>query len=123
MNTLNTFPSWELAGAQRKGYLPGDMVPDGGCPCKPAPKLKDHHLGHDYLVRDRIQFLPLREKGLILESTMGNCLAVQWLRCGTFTTIGLESIPGQGTKISEAVQQATPLKNGNLLFIKYYNYT
>ena len=34
---------------------------------------------------------------------MGNCLAVQWLRCGTFTTIGLESIPGQGTKISEAL--------------------
>ena len=100
---MNTFPSWEPAGAQRKGYLPGDMVPDGCCPWKPVPKLKDHCLGHDYLLRDRIQFLPLCEKGLILESTVGNCLAVQWLRCGTFTTIGLDSIPGQGTNISQAL--------------------
>ena len=56
------------------------MVPDGGCLCKPALKLKDHHLGHDYLVRDRIQFLPLREKGLILESTMGIQSLVRELR-------------------------------------------
>ena len=109
--TLNTFPSWEPAGAQRKGYLPGDMVPDGCCPWKPVPKLKDHCLGHDYLIRDRIQFSPLCEKGLILESTVGNCLAVQWLRCGTFTTIGLDSIPGQGTNISQALWHPQKKKN------------
>lgn len=31
-----------------KGYLPEDVVPDGGCPRKPpAPKPKDHHLHYE----------------------------------------------------------------------------
>ena len=34
----------------------------------------------------------------------GNSLAVQWLGLCTFTAEGLGSIPGQGTKILQAVQ-------------------
>ena len=32
----------------------------------------------------------------------GNSLAVQWLGLGAFTTMGLGSIPGWGTKIPQA---------------------
>ena len=30
-------------------------------------------------------------------------MAVQWLRLGAFTAVGLGSIPGQGTKILQAL--------------------
>ena len=35
---------------------------------------------------------------------MGNSLAVQWLGLGVFTTVGLGSIPGRGTKTLQAAQ-------------------
>ena len=34
----------------------------------------------------------------------GNSLAVQWLRLRAFTAVGLGLMPGQGTKIPQAVQ-------------------
>ena len=34
----------------------------------------------------------------------GNSLAVQWLGLGAFTAEGAGSIPGQGTKIRQAVR-------------------
>ena len=37
----------------------------------------------------------------------GNSLAVQWLGLGAFTAGGPGSIPGQGTKISQALHQST----------------
>ena len=36
---------------------------------------------------------------------MGNSQAVQWLGLCAFTVEGLGSIPGQGTKIPQAVQR------------------
>ena len=33
----------------------------------------------------------------------GNSLAAQWLRLGAFTAVGQGSIPGQGTKILQAL--------------------
>ena len=40
---------------------------------------------------------------LIMNGALGNSLAVQWLELCTFTAKGLSSIPGQGTKILQAV--------------------
>ena len=40
----------------------------------------------------------------------GNSLAVQWLGLGAFTAMGLGSIPGQGTKIPQAVQHGQKIK-------------
>ena len=42
---------------------------------------------------------------------MGNSLVVQWLGLGTFTTEGLGSIPGWGTKILKAMQRDNPSIN------------
>ena len=39
---------------------------------------------------------------LILKSVGGTSLAVQWLGLGSFTPVGLDLIPGQGTKILQA---------------------
>ena len=39
---------------------------------------------------------------LILKSVGGTSLAVQWLGLGSFTPVGLDLIPGQGTKIPYA---------------------
>ena len=38
-----------------------------------------------------------------LKSIGGTSLVVQWLRLCIFTTVGLSLIPGQGTKILQAV--------------------
>ena len=40
----------------------------------------------------------------ILIQTGEDFLAVQWLRVGAFTAVGLGSIPGQGAKIPQAVR-------------------
>ena len=39
-----------------------------------------------------------------MQQISGNSLAVQWLRLHAFTAKGMSSIPGQGTKILQAVQ-------------------
>ena len=41
---------------------------------------------------------------------MGNSLVVQWLGFRAFTAEGLGSIPGQGTKIPQAVQRGQKIK-------------
>ena len=38
-----------------------------------------------------------------MNGALGNSLAVQWLELCTFTAKGLSSIPGQGTKILQAM--------------------
>ena len=35
----------------------------------------------------------------------GSSLVIQWLGLGTFTAVGLGSIPGQGTKILQAAMR------------------
>ena len=45
---------------------------------------------------------------------MGNFLAVQWLGLCTFTAEGTGSIPGQGTKIPQAVRRSQKKKEKNL---------
>ena len=42
---------------------------------------------------------------------VGTSLAVQWLRCFTSTARGMDSIPGQGTKISHAVWHSQKIEN------------
>ena len=37
-----------------------------------------------------------------MKTAFGNSLVVQWLGLGAFTAKGLDSIPGQGTKIPQA---------------------
>ena len=41
----------------------------------------------------------------------GNSLAVQWLGLGTFTAVGLGSIPSQGTQVPQAAQYGKKNKN------------
>ena len=43
-----------------------------------------------------------------LKPILGNSLAVQWLGLSAFTAEGLGSVPGQGTKILQAVRHAPP---------------
>ena len=38
------------------------------------------------------------------EFLQGNSLAIQWLGLGSFAAMGPESIPGQGTKLQQAVE-------------------
>ena len=42
-------------------------------------------------------------KSVYFKSEKGIPLVVQWLRLGTFTTMGPGSIPGRGTKIPQAM--------------------
>ena len=44
-----------------------------------------------------------RQPMFSLEAAPGNSLAVQWLGLGAFTAKGLGSIPGQGTKVPQAM--------------------
>ena len=43
----------------------------------------------------------------------GNSLAVQWLGLGTFTAVARGSVPGQETKIPQAVRHSQKKKNGD----------
>ena len=47
---------------------------------------------------------PLKFIGDIIYGCLGNSLVIQWLGLCTFTTKGLGSIPGWGTKIPQAPQ-------------------
>ena len=40
----------------------------------------------------------------LIQTCIGNSLAVQWLGLHAFTAKGMGSIPGQGTKIPQATQ-------------------
>ena len=48
-------------------------------------------------------------KMLNKKSSMGNSLAVQWLGPCAFIAAGTDAIPGQGTKIPQAVPPQIPL--------------
>ena len=43
---------------------------------------------------------------------MGNFLVIQWLGLSAFTPVALSSIPGQGNKLSQALQQRQKRVNG-----------
>ena len=53
----------------------------------------------------------LSSGGKALTSSLRTSLVVQWLRCRSSTARGTGSIPGQGTKISYAVQRGQNIKN------------
>ena len=48
----------------------------------------------------------------------GNSLVVQWLGLGASTAGGLGSIPGWGTKISQATQCSPPKKKNHVEYSK-----
>ena len=49
------------------------------------------------------------------EFLQGNSLAIQWLGLGSFAAMGPESIPGQGTKLQQAVEPSQNQKKKNFL--------
>ena len=61
---------------------------------------------------------------MILKLIMGTSLAAQWLGLCTSTGGGERSIPGQGTKIQQAMQCGDQYNNNNTTLImansKYY---
>ena len=66
--------------------------------------LKKHNLGLYFLCVLFISIFKQLSFVVVLQKywSMGNSLAVQWLRFYTFTAEGLGLIPGQGTEIPQA---------------------
>ena len=57
-----------------------------------------------------ISAFPPRDEDSVLKPDYRNSLAVQWLGFGTFTAKAPGSIPGQGTKIPQAMPQGQRIK-------------
>ena len=54
------------------------------------------------------------------EFLQGNSLAIQWLGLGSYAAMGPESIPGQGTKLQQAVEPSQNQKKK--IFFKLFSF-
>ena len=78
-----------------------------------------------HLLQEAFFDFPKLDQGLscvllhgILIVRLGNSLPVQWLGLGTFTAVGRDLIPDQGTKISQAAQRGQQTKKSLLTCLK-----
>ena len=60
---------------------------------------------------------PISLKGIMKIMHVGNSLAVQWLGLPAFTAVGPGSIPGQGTKIPQAMRRGQKEKKNACIYL------